>query len=95
MEEILKVLNYQPVDISDNDLENPLLSISYFFVNHPLHECRSKLWNLYKGWVYFNSVSPDEEEIKDMLFFYGQVVEMLNLSYVYTQKNKENKELQV
>lgn len=92
MEEILKGLNYQPVDISDNDLENPLPAISYFFVNHPLHESRAKLWELYKGWVHFASESPDGDESRDMIFFYNQLVEMLNLCYVFTQKDKQGKE---
>lgn len=30
MEEILKALNYQPVDISDEDFDNPVPTISYF-----------------------------------------------------------------
>lgn len=93
MEKIIKGLNYQPADISNNDLENPLASIGYFFVNHPLDESRAKLWQLYKGWIYFASESPDGEELKDMLFFYSQLIEMLNLCYVLTEKNKEDKEV--
>lgn len=95
MEKIIKGLNYQPSDISNYDLENPLASISYFFVNHPIHESRTKLWELYKGWVYFASESPDGEESKDMIFFYGQLIEMLNLCYVFTEKNKEDRAVQV
>jgi hypothetical protein len=91
MEEILKGLNYQPADIMDSDFENPLSPINYFFVNHPIHESRVKLWELYKGWVHFASESPDGEESKDMIFFYSQLIEMLNLCYVFTQKNQEGK----
>lgn len=86
MEEILKALNYQPIDISDKDLDNPVPSITYFFVNHPIHESRTKLWELYEGWIHFAAESPDGEELTDMLFFYNQLVELLNLCYVFTQK---------
>lgn len=94
MEEFLKILNYQPVDISDDDLENPLPSIGYFFINHPLHESRTKLWELYKGWIHLASESPDGEELTDMLFFYNQLIEMINLCYVFTQKNKQDKSVE-
>lgn len=89
MEEILKVLNYQPTDISERDIENPVSGISYFFVNHPLHESRAKLWELYQGWIHLAAESPDGEELTDMLFFYNSLIEMMNLCYVFTQKNKE------
>ena len=90
MEEILKALNYQPADIRDSDIDNPISGMSYFFVNHPLHESRAKLWKLYEGWIYLASESPDGEELKDMIFFYNSLREMLNLCYVFTQKNKED-----
>jgi hypothetical protein len=88
MEEILKNLNYQPVDIYETDLENPSSGISCFFDNHSLQESRAKLWELYKGWVHLASESPEGKELTDMLFFYNQLVELLNLCYVFTEKNK-------
>ncbi len=92
MEEIIKVLNYQPADIQDSDIEDPISGISYFFVNYPLHESRAKLWELYKGWIHLAAESPDGEELTDMLFFYDRLVEMLNLCYVFTQKIEQDKE---
>ncbi|RNL52491.1 hypothetical protein [Pedobacter jejuensis] len=89
MEEIIKVLNYQPADMLDSDIENPVSGISHFFVNHPLHESRAKLWEFYQGWMHLASESPDGDELKDMLFFYNRLIEMMNLCYVFTQKNKE------
>lgn len=91
MEEILKALHYQPVSISDDDLDNPVPSIAYFFENHPIHQSRTKLWELYKGWIYFAAESPDGEELTDMLFFYNQLVELLNLCYILAQKAEKNK----
>lgn len=91
MEEILMALNYQPVDISDADLDDPMPSISYFFLNHPIYESRTKLWKLYEGWIHFAAESPNGEELTDMLFFYNQLVELLNLCYVFTQKIEKNK----
>ncbi|WP_316753931.1 hypothetical protein [Pedobacter gandavensis] len=91
MEKILKALNYQPVEISDDDLNNPVPSMAYFFVNHPLHESRTKLWKLYEGWIHFAAESPDGEELTDMLFFYNQLIELMNLCYVFTQNTYEDK----
>jgi hypothetical protein len=91
MEDILKALNYQPIDISDDDFNSPASGINYFFVNHPIHESRAKLWELYQGWVHLASESPDGDESKDMLFFYNQLVELLNLCYIFTRKVEQNK----
>lgn len=93
MEDILKALNYQPIDISDDDFNNPVSGISYFFVNHPIHESRAKLWELYQGWVHLASESPDGDELKDMLFFYNQLMDMLNLCFIFTQKEKQNQKV--
>jgi hypothetical protein len=86
MEEILKALNYQPVEISEADFDNPVPSITYFFKNHPIHESRAKLWELYSGWIHFTAESPEGKQLTDMLFFYNQLVELLNLCYVHCQK---------
>ena len=77
---------YIKTDISDADLDNPVPSITYFFTNHPIHESRAKLWELYSGWILFAAESPDGKQLTDMLFFYNQLVELLNLSYVHCQK---------
>ncbi|MEH3115202.1 hypothetical protein [Pedobacter terrae] len=90
MEEILKALNYQPVDISDGDIDNAVSSITYFFVNHPIHESRAKFWELYAGWIHLAAESPEGEELTDMLLFYNQLVELLNLCYVFTKKIELN-----
>lgn len=86
MKKILKVLNYQPADIQHSDLEDPLSAISYFFEDHPLHESRAMLWKLYEGWIRLASESPDGEELKAMMFFYNQLVELLNLCYIIKEK---------
>ncbi len=90
MEEILKNLNYQPTDLYESDLENPLSAISSFFDNHSLQESRANLWKLYNGWIHLASESVEGKELIDMLFFYNQMVELVNLSYVFTEKNKLN-----
>ncbi|WP_199118914.1 hypothetical protein [Pedobacter sp. ASV28] len=92
MDKIKKVLNYQPADIRESDIDNPISGMNYFFVNHPLHESREKLWRLYEGWIYLASESPDGEELKDMIFFSNSLIEMLNLCFVFTEKNKEVRE---
>jgi hypothetical protein len=70
MDKIKNVLNYQPADIHESDIDNPILGMNYFFVNHPLHESRAKLWELFQCWMHLTSESPDGEEVNDMLFFF-------------------------
>ena len=89
IEEIYKKLNYQPPStLTDYGLENPLHIITDFFSSHALHDLREKAWQLYKGWVISSSDFADGEENAKMLFFYTQLIEFLNASYVYTKKKK-------
>lgn len=88
MEDIFKKLNYQPAGFTDFDLENPLNIITDFFGSHALHDIREKAWQLYKGWVISSSDFADGKENTDMLFFYTQLIEFMNASYVYTKKLK-------
>jgi hypothetical protein len=88
MEEIIKALNYQPVCLSEDELENPLNTMTYFFVNYPIHQAREHIWHLYNSWINHSSEYVDAEQVKDMAFFYTQVIEFLNTSFVYTEKKK-------
>lgn len=88
MEEIMKKLNHQPSNLSAQHLDKPLMVIAEFFENNELHEVRDKLWELYKGWVNNSIDFAEGEENADMLFFYTQLIDMLNACYVYNEKNK-------
>ncbi|MFC4213555.1 hypothetical protein GJU39_12945 [Pedobacter petrophilus] len=44
-----------------------------------------------EGMGAFSAEWPDGEELTDMLFFYNQLAELLNLSYVFTQKFEQDK----
>lgn len=88
MEEILKGLEHQPVDLTQDELENPEKVISIFFDTHSLQQSRANLWKLYKGWIYDSSEYADKEETKKMMFFYTQLVEFINASYIYIEKKK-------
>lgn len=87
--EIYKKLNYQPPSsLTDYESENPLLIITEFFNSHALHDLREKTWLLYKGWVISSADFDDGEENAKMLFFYTQLIDFINASYVYTQQKK-------
>ncbi|TCC99659.1 hypothetical protein [Pedobacter hiemivivus] len=88
MESIMKKLDYQPSNLSDYELEKPLNVMNDFFDNNNLHEIRKKAWQLYKGWVN-NSVGFTEgDENADMLYFYTQLVQFINVAFIYTEKRK-------
>ncbi|KQM68264.1 hypothetical protein ASE74_24105 [Pedobacter sp. Leaf216] len=90
MEEIKKLLDYQPLGLSDEDIENADSEMDYFFVNFPLHEARANLWELYQGWVHLEAESPEGEELKHMLFFCNQMISFLNFSFIVTRQ-KQNR----
>jgi hypothetical protein len=88
MENIMKKLDYQPANLSDYELENPLSTMVDFLDNNDLHHIREKVWLLYKGWVN-NSVGFTEgDENADMLYFYTQLVDFINAAFIYTEKRK-------
>jgi len=88
MKKIMETLNYQPAGLTNAELENPYLVLSDFFQNHPLHDIRENIWRLYKGWVNYSSDFVDGNANMEMLFFYTQLLDFLNASYVYTKKQK-------
>nr|WP_162988792.1 hypothetical protein [Pedobacter schmidteae] len=88
MEEIMKKLNYQPNTLSATELNNPEMVIADFFDNNELHEVRDKLWELYKGWVNNSVDFAEGPENADMLYLYGQLINMLNATYISNEKKK-------
>jgi len=90
MEEIKKLLDYQPSGLSDEEIENADSEMEYFFVNFPLHEARANLWELYKGWVHLEAESPEGEEMTNMLFFCNQMISFMNFSFIVTRQ-KQNR----
>lgn len=88
MEDFIQRLDYQPSSLSDYELEHPLEIVNDFFDNHALHDIREKVWQLYKGWVVYSSDFTEAKETIDMLFFYSQLINFVNASYVYTKKKE-------
>jgi len=88
MEQIMKNLNYQPANLSADELANPADLMTSYFMDQPLHKSRSVLWDLFKAWLIRSSEFADEELINDRLSWYTQTIEYLNASYVQTEKMK-------
>lgn len=88
MEDAMKRLDYQPSSLTSHELENPLEVITDFFDNHALHEVRNSVWELYKGWVNYSSDFLEAKETTDMLFFYSQLINFINASYLYAERKK-------
>ncbi|WP_316754612.1 hypothetical protein [Pedobacter aquatilis] len=88
IEEIKKILDYQPSGLSNGEIDNADAELEYFFVNFPLHEARANIKELYEGWVHFEAESPEGEQMTDMLFFFNQMITFLNLSYVVIRKKQ-------
>lgn len=89
MEEFLKKLNYQPADLSNIDLSNPEGVVNAFFENYPIHKIREHLWELYKGWTYHAAEYADTEQTRSMIFFYTEMIDFLNASFICAEKRKD------
>lgn len=88
MENIMKKLDYQPANLSDYELEMPLSAMTDFFKNNDLHHIRENAWQLYTGWVNNSADFDHGEENANMLFFYTQLVDFINVTFIYTEKKK-------
>ena len=89
MEELLKKLNYQPADLSNIDLDNPERVVNTFFENYPIDKTREHLWELYKGWTYHAAEYTDAEQTRSMIFFYTEMIDFFNASFICAEKRKE------
>lgn len=89
MEEVLKKLNYQPVSLTAQELKHPERVIKFFFDEYPIHTVREHLWDLYKGWTYHTSDFADTEQVTSMICFYTQITALVNASFVYAEKRKD------
>ena len=87
---IIRNLNYQPHQLQDHQLSDPLKVMTYFFADFPIHESRDRLRELYEGWVYHSSGYATGQTVKDMLDFYVQFREFLEACYVCTESINPN-----
>ena len=88
MEEVLKKLNYQPADLS-GIANNPERVVDEFFEHYPIHKTRAHLWELYKGWTYHAAEYTDTEQTRSMIFFYTEMIDFLNASFICAEKRKD------
>ncbi|WP_316839130.1 hypothetical protein [Pedobacter gandavensis] len=88
MKQTLKQLDFQPNNLTQEEMLNPEIVLANFFDNFPIHECRSKTWELYKGWTSYAVENADATQAVDMLLFYDQLIEFMNASFVYIAQEK-------
>lgn len=91
MEEIIKMLNYQPNSLTQEELNNPLTVIGDFFECNELHKVRENLWELYTGWT--NSYFTEGKENSEMLTLYANLINLINATYIYSERTKNKKAL--
>ncbi len=82
MGSLLQQLNYQPHGLTQAEIKEPEVAISYFFGNHPLHITRENIWQFYQSWICENANVTDAEKQKAMLFFYTSLIDLVGLCYV-------------
>ena len=86
----LNPLHYQPSTLTKAEIEDPSLVLTSFFDSHTLQQARQNIWEFYKGWVNYVSDFSDGELNANMLFFYSQLVDLVDASYLSMQRSKEN-----
>jgi hypothetical protein len=69
MKKVIANLNFQPNSLTERELEDPKIVLLDFFENHPIHEIRETVWELYKAWVNHMSEFTDGKSNADMFSF--------------------------
>jgi hypothetical protein len=82
-------LNYQPSQLTERELDYPAEVIASFFAENELHQIRANIWELYKGWVSSCIHFAEGKQYADMLFFYSQLIDFLDASYLQMQLNAD------
>lgn len=82
-------LNNQAIELKQEWLENPLLGVISFFETYSLHEALEKIDELFTGWGDLAEKLDMVDELIDMVFFYQQLLELLQLCYVLKKKSQE------
>jgi len=88
MKTLLETLNYQPHQLTPEEIENPEKAIAHFFNCHELHTVRAHLQAFYQAWQYEHADNPQSETLKEMLFFFNSLIDLVNASYVVNYKEK-------
>ena len=89
MEEIRKILDYQPSGVDERDIEKARSELAYFFVNFPLHEAKKNIRELYRGWVHLEAEAPVGEEMMQMLFFCDRMAVFMELAFVVSRQTEK------
>lgn len=82
LRELRSILDFQPTEMTEEDIANAQFDFDYFFHHYELHESRKKIWELYEGWVHLEAESPQGESMKEMLFFCRLLIGFLNCAFV-------------
>lgn len=80
----------QPSQLSEWEIAYPAEIVAEFFNEHELHKIRANIWELYKGWVHSCIDLAEGKQYADMLFFYSQLIDFLDASYLQQQLNTEH-----
>ena len=81
-------MDYQPVEMAENEFNNPLRELTDFFNGCPLHQVRTNLWELYKGWSHYMADYVGADDSREMLAFFMKITQFVNLSYVHVEQEK-------
>ncbi|QEC51961.1 hypothetical protein EDD80_11817 [Anseongella ginsenosidimutans] len=88
MDKRYEQLNYQPCALLIKDIEHPEDCFGNFFCNHQPHEARSRLWELFKSWVFKEAEAGITDDIEEMLLFHEHLKELIEAAFVIHMNNK-------
>lgn len=88
MDKRYEQLNYQPCSLSENDIDYPKDYMGNFFCNYQPHEARSRLWELFKSWVFKEAEAGITDDIEEMLLFHEHLKELIEIAYVIRMNHK-------
>jgi hypothetical protein len=89
MKNLLETLNYQPHQLTPEEIECPEKAITHFFGFHELHTTRANILACYQAWQYQHADNPQPEKMKEMVFFINSLIDLVNASYVVSYQKAE------
>ena len=89
MKNLIETLNYQPHQLTPEEIKHPAEAIAYFFGNHPLHVTRETIRQFYQSWICENAAIVDADKQKEMVFFFNSLIDLVNASYVVSYQKRE------
>ncbi len=81
---------YQPHQLTVEELACPEKATVHFFDSHELHTTLANLLAFYQAWQYQHADNLQPEPMKEMVFFFNSLIDLINASYMVGFESRED-----